>query len=88
MKIFIRKKIKTPLLPFDKYALKTIKNYMYNCKLSLLINEKNCTYEAVIQLLDEITNVQTETSIQKFFILIKKSYLFIGSYQNVYQKGK
>nr|DAU82004.1 MAG TPA: hypothetical protein [Caudoviricetes sp.] len=64
---FYKKKNKTPLLPFDKYALKTIKNYMYNCKLSLLINEKNCTYEAVIQLLDEITNVQTETSIQNFY---------------------
>ncbi len=84
---FYKKKNKTPLLPFDKYALKTIKNYMYNCKLSLLISDKNCTYEAVIQLLNDIINVQVETLIQNFYPYKKAITFLLTHIKECIKKG-
>lgn len=86
-KTFYEQINKSALLPFDKYALKTIKNYMYNCKLSLLIRDKNCTYESVTELLDDISNVQIETSIQNFYPYKKAISFLLDHIKTCIKKG-
>ena len=52
---------------FDKHALDTLKNYMYNCRLSFLIRSKNYTVDDLIKDIDEISSIQKETKIKNYY---------------------
>lgn len=52
--------------PFDILALKSIKNYMYNCKLSFRLKQRVCTLETFKELIEEIVTLQKETCISNF----------------------
>lgn len=52
---------------FDKHALDTVKNYMYNCRLSFLIRSKNYTIDNLIKDIDEISSIQKETKIKNYY---------------------
>lgn len=52
---------------FDKYALCTLRNYMYNCKLSYVLQQKDCTIEQLCGEIEIIENIQEETSIRNFY---------------------
>ncbi len=52
---------------FDKYALCTLRNFMYNCKLSYVIQQKECTIEQLCNDIEIIEDIQEETSIRNFY---------------------
>lgn len=52
---------------FDKYALCTLRNFMYNCKLSYILQQKGCTIEQLCDEIEVIENIQEETSIRNFY---------------------
>lgn len=65
---------------FDKYALCTLRNFMYNCQLSFLLQKDECTIENLCDKIDQIENIQEETRIRNFYpykkaigFLIKKT---------------
>lgn len=65
---------------FDKYALCTLRNFMYNCQLSFLLQKNECTIEDLCDKIDQIENIQEETRIRNFYpykkaigFLIKKT---------------
>lgn len=65
---------------FDKYALCTLRNFMYNCQLSFLIQKDECTIEDLCDEIEQIENIQEETRIRNFYpykkaigFLIKKT---------------
>ena len=51
---------------FDVYALHTLKNYMYNCRLSFHIKHK-CSYKELCDDMNDIENIQTITHIKNFY---------------------
>lgn len=53
--------------PLDRYALGTLKNYMYNCRFSFLIQESDYTFETLKEDLDVITEIQYHTGILNFY---------------------
>lgn len=52
---------------FDKYALCTLRNFMYNCKLSYVLKQQGCTIEQLRGEIDVIENIQEETNIRNFY---------------------
>lgn len=52
---------------FDKYALCTLRNFMYNCRLSYLLRNKKCSIDTLCNELEAIENIQEETSIRNFY---------------------
>lgn len=65
---------------FDKYALCTLRNFMYNCKLSYFLQRDEYTIEKLCVDIDKIENIQEETGVRNFYpykkaieFLIKKS---------------
>lgn len=52
---------------FDKYALCTLRNFMYNCKLSYVLQQKECTTEQLCNEIEIIENIQEETNIRNFY---------------------
>lgn len=51
---------------FDEYALKTVKNYMYNSQFSMIVDDSTSTYQDMVEKLDEIIDIQNETQIHNF----------------------
>jgi len=75
---FHNKLIQKNLCRFDGYALKTVKNYMYNSQFSMIVDDSTSTYQEVIGKLDEIIDLQNETQIHNFHPYQKAvSYLFV-----------
>ena len=62
--------------PFDKYALNTIKNYMYNCLLSFKMTENDYSFNDLKKDVDVIQNIQRETGILNFYPY-RKAILYI-----------
>lgn len=60
---------------FDVYALNTLKNYMYNCRLSFRMNH-NYTYEKLCSDMIEIEQIQRITHIKNFYPF-KKAIAFL-----------
>jgi uncharacterized membrane protein len=52
---------------FDKYALRTLRNFMYNCQLSFILQKDECTIEELRNKIEQIENIQEETSIRNFY---------------------
>lgn len=52
---------------FDKYALCTLRNFMYNCKLSYVLKQQGCTIEQLRGEIEVIENIQEETNIRNFY---------------------
>ena len=52
---------------FDIVALNSIKNYLYNCKLSINIESPEYTIENLKEDLTEISDIQSETGIYNYF---------------------
>ena len=53
--------------PLDRYALGTLKNYMYNCYFSFKMNEKSYSFEQLKVDLDIIMGIQDQTGILNFY---------------------
>ena len=53
--------------PLDRYALGTLKNYMYNSRFSFMMKSSTYTFERVKRDLDEITEIQYQTGILNFY---------------------
>lgn len=51
---------------FDKYALHTLKNYMYNCRLSFRIS-RNYNFESLCKDMNELEYIQASTHIKNFY---------------------
>lgn len=71
---------------FDKYALKTVKNYMYNSQFSFITKDKNSTYQEVVGTLDEIIDLQYETQIHNFHPYKKAVVYFVSHIRCCIQK--
>lgn len=52
---------------FDKYALCTLRNFMYNCRLSYKMRQKNYTVDALQKDMTEIEGLQGETLVKNFY---------------------
>jgi hypothetical protein len=52
---------------FDIFAIQTIKNYLYNCRFSYLLNHKSYTYNQLMEDFQYIESIQKTTGIQNFF---------------------
>lgn len=52
---------------FDKYALCTLRNFMHNCKLSFVLQQKGCSIPQLCEELNEIESIQVETRIRNFY---------------------
>lgn len=53
--------------PLDRYALSTLKNYMYNCRFSFMMQDSSYTFEQLQKDLNEIINIQYQTGILNFY---------------------
>lgn len=53
--------------PFDRYALYTLKNYMYNCRFSFLMQSPSYTFEQLKEDLNEIIGIQNQTGVLNFY---------------------
>jgi hypothetical protein len=53
--------------PLDKYALATLKNYMYNCVFSFVMKEKSYTFDQLVKDLNNIIDIQFKTGILNFY---------------------
>lgn len=52
---------------YDVYALHTLKNYMYNCRLSFKISRTEYTFDELEKDMQEIANIQNATGILNFY---------------------
>ena len=52
---------------FDKYALRTLRNFMYNCQLSFILQKDKCKIEELRNKIEQIENIQEETNIRNFY---------------------
>lgn len=52
---------------FDKYALCTLRNFMYNCRLSYRIRQKKYTIKFLQEDINEIEGLQEETLVKNFY---------------------
>ena len=52
---------------YDTYALRTLKNYMYNCRLSYKISKTDYKFEFLENDMQEIMNIQKATRIMNFY---------------------
>lgn len=59
-KVFVKR-------PLDRYALGTLKNYMYNCRLSFVLKDSSCTFKQLQEGLNEIMDIQLQTGILNFY---------------------
>lgn len=64
---------------FNSYAIRSIKNYISNCRFSLLLKQGNFTVEKLKNDLDEIESIQEETGIKNYHPY-KKALSFLGNY--------
>ena len=71
---------------FDKYALRTIKNYMYNSRFSFITKDKNSTYQEVVDSLNKIIDLQSETQIHNFHPYKKAVIYFVSHIRTCIQK--
>lgn len=53
--------------PLDRYALGTLKNYMYNCQFSYLLKNESYSFEQLQGGLNEIIDIQYQTGILNFY---------------------
>lgn len=53
--------------PFDKYALNTLKNYMYNSRLSYRMKTPDYTFEMMKGDIKEVMSIQKKTGILNFY---------------------
>ena len=53
--------------PIDRYALGTLKNFMYNCHFSFLMRESSYTFKQLKEGLDEIIDIQEQTGIFNYY---------------------
>lgn len=52
---------------YDVYALRVLKNYMYNCRISYKISKNNYTYSELVQDIEYIEKIQIDTGILNFY---------------------
>lgn len=52
---------------FDKYALCTLRGFMYNCQLSFRLQKDECTIEELCNKIEQIETIQIETRIRNFY---------------------
>lgn len=71
-----KKKIAKRKKEFNRYALNTTKNYLYNCRLSYKIIQKKYTFETLTSDMQEIEDIQSETSIRNFYPY-RKAIIFL-----------
>ena len=53
--------------PLDRYALGTLKNYMYNCRFSFLMQNEAYSFEQLQNDLNRIIGIQYQTKILNFY---------------------
>lgn len=63
---------------YDTYALHTLKNYMYNCRLSFKISSTEYAFDDLEKDMQEIVNIQKATGILNFYPY-QKAIEFIAS---------
>ena len=61
---------------FNTHALKTIKNYLYNSRLSFKTKQKKYSYKELLEDMEVIENLQKETFIKNFYPY-RKALLFL-----------
>lgn len=64
---------------FDNHALDTLRNFIYNCRLSFRINSKDYSIENLKEDIETIEIIQQETLIRNFFPYLKGA-TFISSF--------
>lgn len=72
---------------FNSYAIRSIKNYISNCRFSLLLKQENYTVENLEIDLNEIESIQEETGIINYHPY-KKALSFLGKYLESFKEGE
>lgn len=67
---------------FDRHALNTTKNYLYNCRLSYKIQQSQYKFEEFVLDMKEIDNLQIETGIRNFYPYRKAVSFLINDISN------
>nr|DAS79848.1 MAG TPA: hypothetical protein [Caudoviricetes sp.] len=67
---------------FDRHALNTTKNYLYNCRLSYKIQQSQYKFEEFVSDMKEIDNLQIETGIRNFYPYRKAVSFLINDISN------
>lgn len=67
---------------FDRHALNTTKNYLYNCRLSYKIQQSQYKFEEFVSDMKEIDNLQIETGIRNFYPYRKAVGFLINDISN------
>ena len=79
---FHRRLTTIELYRFDEYALKTVKNYMYNSQFSMIVDDSTSTYQEVVEKLNEIIDIQNETQIHNFHPYQKAASYLLAHIRN------
>lgn len=53
--------------PIDRYALGTLKNFMYNCRFSFMMRESSYTLKQLEEGLEDIIGIQEQTGIYNYY---------------------
>lgn len=53
--------------PFERYSLCTLKNYMYNCRFSFVMQDSSYTFDQLKNDLNEIISIQNQTGVLNFY---------------------
>lgn len=69
---------------YDNYALRTLKNYMYNCRLSFKISSDGYSFESLENDMQNIMNIQKVTGVFNFYPYYKAIEFII----KLVEKGK
>lgn len=70
---------------FDIYALSTMKNYMYNSRLSFMMRQKDYDFSKLRKDMDEISSIQNTTFIYNFYPYKKAVEYIIKDIRNLMQ---
>ena len=73
---------------FDIYALSTLKNYMYNCRLSFHLKDSKYTFEQLCEDITELEIIQTETQVRNFYPFRKAIIWLFEVIRNEMQENK
>ena len=59
------------LIPFNRYALNTVRNYLYNCNFSMRCKSDSFDFESFKRLLTELETIQKDTMIYNYHPYLK-----------------
>ena len=78
----IKMKMRSDLRLFDLYALNTIINYIYNCRLSFLVSTKQMQFDDLVKEIEKIESIQSTTGVNNYHPFLKVAEYLSGYIRN------